>query len=152
LLAFSRRQVLRPLVMDLNRLVGGMETMLRRLIGENIEIATRMIPYLRYVKADPSQIEQIIMNLVVNARDAMPSGGTITIETANVELDASHAHEHGEVKPGSYVMLAVSDTGVGMDSETQAHLFEPFYTTKGGGRGTGLGLSTVYGIVKQSGG
>ena len=150
LLAFSRRQVLRPLVLDLNRLVSGMETMLRRLIGENIEIATRLLPDLRCVKADPSQIEQILMNLVVNARDAMPSGGAITIETANVELDWSR--EQPEVKPGSYVMLAVRDTGVGMNSETQARIFEPFFTTKQPDKGTGLGLSTVYGIVKQSAG
>jgi PAS domain S-box-containing protein len=152
LLAFSRRQVLRPLVLDLNRLVTGMETMLRRLIGERIEIATSLLPDLGRVKADPTQIEQTLMNLAVNARDAMPGGGTITIETANVELDDSHAREHAEVKPGSYVMLAMSDTGVGMDSETLTHVFEPFFTTKQLGKGTGLGLSTVYGIVKQSGG
>ena len=152
LLAFSRRQVLRPLVLDLNRLVTGMETMLRRLIGERIEIATSLLPDLGRVKADPTQIEQTLMNLAVNARDAMPGGGTITIETTDVELDDSHAREHAEVKPGSYVMLAMSDTGVGMDSETLAHIFEPFFTTKQLGKGTGLGLSTVYGIVKQSGG
>jgi CheY-like chemotaxis protein len=151
-LAFSRRQVLRPLVLDLNRLVTGMETMLQRLIGEHIEIATSLLPDLGRVKADPTQIEQTLMNLAVNARDAMPGGGTITIETTNVEVDDSHAREHAEVKPGSYVMLGMSDTGVGMDSETLTHIFEPFFTTKQLGKGTGLGLSTVYGIVKQSGG
>ena len=152
LLAFSRRQVLRLLVLDLNRVVSGMETMLRRLIGEHIEIVTSLLPDLGCIKADPSQIEQILMNLAVNARDAMPSGGTITIETANVELDNSHQRQPSEVKPGSYVMLSTSDTGVGMDSETRAHIFEPFFTTKQRGKGTGLGLSTVYGIVKQSAG
>jgi CheY-like chemotaxis protein len=152
LLAFSRRQVLRPLVLDLNGLVAGVETMLRRLIGENIEVTTSLLPDLGRVKADPTQIEQILMNLAVNARDAMPVGGTITIETTNVEVDDSHARPHPEVKPGSYVMLAMSDTGSGMDSETQARIFEPFFTTKQPGKGTGLGLSTVYGIVKQSDG
>ncbi len=152
LLAFSRRQVLRPLVLDLNGLVIGMEAMLRRLIGEHIEIATSLLPDLGRVRADPSQIEQILMNLAVNARDAMPNGGTITIETTNVALDDSQARQHPEVKPGSYVMLSMSDTGVGMDSETQARIFEPFFTTKQVGKGTGLGLSTVYGIVKQSSG
>ena len=152
LLAFSRRQVFRPLVLDLNRLVIGMETMLRRLIGDNIEIASSLLPDLGRVKADPTQIEQILMNLAVNARDAMPRGGTITIETTNVKLNASDARKLAEVKPGAYVMLAMSDTGVGMDSETQARIFEPFFTTKQPGKGTGLGLSTVYGIVKQSAG
>lgn len=152
LLAFSRRQVLRPLVLDLNRLVTGMETMLRRLIGEHIEITTSLLPDLGRVKADPTQIEQTLMNLAVNARDAMPGGGTITIETTNVELDDGHAREHAEIKPGAYVMLAMSDTGVGIESGTLAHIFEPFFTTKQLGKGTGLGLSTVYGIVKQSGG
>jgi len=152
LLAFSRRQVLRPLVLDLNGLVAGVETMLRRLIGENIEVTTSLLPDLGRVKADPTQIEQILMNLAVNARDAMPVGGTITIETTNVEVDDSHARPHPEVTPGSYVMLAMSDTGSGMDSETQARIFEPFFTTKQPGKGTGLGLSTVYGVVKQSAG
>ena len=152
LLAFSRRQVLRPLVLDLNGLVAGVETMLQRLIGENIEVTTSLLPDLGRVKADPTQIEQILMNLAVNARDAMPVGGTITIETTNVEVDDSHARPHPEVTPGSYVMLAMSDTGSGMDSETQARIFEPFFTTKQPGKGTGLGLSTVYGVVKQSAG
>jgi two-component system cell cycle sensor histidine kinase/response regulator CckA len=152
LLAFSRRQVLRPLVLDLNQLVVGMETMLCRLIGENIEIVTSLFPDLGHVKADPSQMEQILMNLAVNARDAMPGGGTIAIETTNVELDASFARQHPEVNPGAYVMLAMRDTGIGMDRGTQARIFEPFFTTKQAGKGTGLGLSTVYGIVKQSSG
>jgi len=152
LLAFSRRQVLRPLVLDLNRIVTGMETMLRRLIGEHIEIVTSLLPDLGRIKADPTQIEQILMNLAVNARDAMPDGGTLTIKTTNVVLDGGQARPHTDVKPGSYVMLAMSDTGVGMDPETQTHIFEPFFTTKQPGKGTGLGLSTVYGIVKQSSG
>jgi len=152
LLAFGRRQVLSPLVLDLNGLVTEIEPMLQRLIGEHIEIKTSLLPDLGRVKADPLQIEQILMNLVVNARDAMPHGGTITLETANVELDDSHVHQHPNIKPGPYVMLAMSDTGVGMNSETQSHIFEPFFTTKDFGKGTGLGLSMVYGIVKQSAG
>jgi two-component system cell cycle sensor histidine kinase/response regulator CckA len=149
LLVFSRGQVLQPVALDLNRLVTGIETMLRRLIGENIEIATSLLPGLGCVKADPIQIEQVLMNLALNARDAMPHGGTITIETTNVELVASDCPSV-EVKPGSYVMVALRDTGIGMDIETQAHMFEPFFTTKQLGKGTGLGLSTVYGIVTQS--
>jgi two-component system, cell cycle sensor histidine kinase and response regulator CckA len=152
LLAFSRRQVLHPVVLDLNRLVTAMETMLRRLIGENIEITTSLLPGLGRVKADPTQIEQILMNLAVNSRDAMPRGGTIAIKTNNVELDDIFALRHPDVKPGSYVLLSVRDSGVGMDPETQVHIFEPFFTTKKPGKGTGLGLSTVYGIVKQSAG
>ena len=149
LLAFSRKQMLDPKIVDLNSVVAENVKMLTRLIGEDIDLV--MVPGqdIGAVKADPGQIEQVIMNLAVNARDAMPKGGKLTIETANVTLDANYARFHAPVKPGDYVMLAISDTGMGMDAETQAHIFEPFYTTKGL-KGTGLGLSTVYGIVKQS--
>ena len=151
LLAFSRKQMLAPQVLDLNHVVTENLKMLNRLIGEDIELV--MIPGADYatIKADSGQIEQVILNLAVNARDAMPCGGRMTIETANVILDETYARYHPPVKPGDYVMLALSDTGHGMDSDTQNHIFEPFFTTKGT-RGTGLGLSTVYGIVKQSGG
>jgi PAS domain S-box-containing protein len=149
LLAFSRKQMLAPKIVDLNSVVTENVKMLTRLIGEDIDLV--MVPGtdIGAVKADPGQIEQVIMNLAVNARDAMPHGGKLIIETANVTLDANYARFHAPVKPGDYVMLAISDTGVGMDADTQAHIFEPFYTTKGL-KGTGLGLSTVYGIVKQS--
>jgi PAS domain S-box-containing protein len=149
LLAFSRKQMLAPKIVDLNSVVTENVKMLTRLIGEDVDLV--MVPGadIGAVKADPGQIEQVIMNLAVNARDAMPQGGKLTIETANVTLDANYARFHAPVKPGDYVMLAISDTGMGMDSDTQAHIFEPFYTTKGL-KGTGLGLSTVYGIVKQS--
>jgi len=149
LLAFSRKQILEPKVLDLNDVVKDMQKMLTRLIGENIQLATTLEAELGSVKADPNQVEQIIMNLVVNARDAMPRGGRVTIETANITID-DQSVKH--LKPGEYVMLAVCDTGSGMDQETQRRIFEPFFTTKAVGKGTGLGLSTVYGIVKQSGG
>ncbi|HEV2177660.1 MAG TPA: response regulator [Terriglobia bacterium] len=152
LLAFSRQQVLAPQVLDLNTVVAEMEKLLRRLIGEDIELTSVSEPRLGRVKADPGQIEQVILNLAVNARDAMPEGGQITLETANFVVDEAHAREHLGLNPGPYVALAVRDTGCGMDAEIRSHIFEPFFTTKEKGKGTGLGLSMVYGVVKQSGG
>ena len=152
LLAFSRRQVLQSVVLDLNEVVEGIVPMLRRLIGEQIDLVVLPGPDLGHVRADPSQLEQVLLNLVVNARDAMPAGGTLTIETADVEMDDEYVRAHPSVSAGSYVQLAVSDTGIGMSADTMEHLFEPFFTTKPVGEGTGLGLATVYGIVAQSGG
>jgi signal transduction histidine kinase len=152
LLAFSRQQVLQPQVLDLNVVTRDVEKLLRRLLREDIRLETRLAPGLGRVHADPGQIEQVIMNLVVNARDAMPDGGRIVIETANAEVRARDATRHHDAAPGRYVVLAVHDDGVGMDAATQMRMFDPFFTTKGIGKGTGLGLSTVYGIVRQSGG
>jgi PAS domain S-box-containing protein len=153
MLVFSRKQVLTPKVLDLNDVVSETSKMLIRVLGEDIELITNLNPALGYVKADLTQIDQVIMNLAINASDAMPNGGKLFIETTNVELDQEYNRQHHmEVQPGSYVLLTLSDTGIGMDKHTQAHMFEPFFTTKDVGKGTGLGLATVYGIIKQSGG
>ncbi len=152
LLAFSRRQVVSPRVLDLNDGVIAIEPMLRRLIGERIELQLSLDPTAGRLRADPGQLDQILVNLVVNARDAMPAGGRVTIETGNVVFDEPYAIEHFDVSPGRFVLLAVSDTGHGMDRDTREHVFEPFFTTKEVGRGTGLGLATIYGIVKEAGG
>jgi len=152
LLAFGRKSLLQPSVINLNAVLVDIDKMLHRLIHESVEIVTKPEPNLGSVKADIGQIEQVILNLALNARDAMPGGGTLTLETGNAELDEAYAEEHASVRPGSYVMLAVSDTGVGMDADTLSHVFEPFFTTKETGKGSGMGLATVYGIVEQSGG
>ena len=151
LLAFSRRQIQQLEIVDLNRIVGGVDTMLQRVIREDIDLRTCLDPQVGRIDADPSQIEQVVMNLVVNARDAMPEGGTLTITTARVRIEEDHVRANGvAIPPGDYAMLSVTDTGVGMDKETQAQIFEPFFTTKEAGKGTGLGLSTLYGIIAQS--
>jgi two-component system, cell cycle sensor histidine kinase and response regulator CckA len=152
LLAFSRKQILQPRVLDINALIADLEKMLQRVVYEHVQIVTRLAPDVGHIRADPTQIEQVLVNLTVNARDAMPRGGTLTIETANTTLDGHYPQRHEPVVPGPYVLLSVNDSGVGMDRATQERLFEPFFTTKGIGKGTGLGLATVYGIVTQSGG
>jgi len=152
LLAFSRKQVMEPRILNLNTVISNMDKMLKRIIGEDIILDTRLYPELWNTKVDPSQIEQVILNLAVNARDAMPEGGRLFIETDNIILDSEYEENHPEAAPGEYVMLAVSDTGCGIDKEIQANIFDPFFSTKEIGKGTGLGLSTVYGIIKQSGG
>jgi two-component system cell cycle sensor histidine kinase/response regulator CckA len=152
LLAFGRRQILEPKVLSLNVILDDVERLLQRVIGENIELDFQTDPNIGNIAADPGQLEQVIVNLAINARDAMPAGGKLTIATANIDLDEAYADRRVVVRPGRYVQLVVSDTGCGMDRETQSHIFEPFFTTKEQGKGTGLGLATVYGIVKQSGG
>jgi two-component system, cell cycle sensor histidine kinase and response regulator CckA len=152
LLAFSRRQILMPQLVDVNTLISSLQKLLRRLVTEQVEIVAALAPKLPAVRADPASLEQVIVNLAVNARDAMPTGGRLTIETAIVELDAVYAATHIPLVPGRYVMIAISDSGIGMDESTRARIFEPFFTTKGQGKGIGLGLATVYGIVKQNGG
>jgi two-component system cell cycle sensor histidine kinase/response regulator CckA len=152
LLAFSRKQLLQPAVIDLNAILREVTPLVRRMIGEQIELIEVLAPGLGHVKADPAQIEQVVMNLAANARDAMPEGGRLTIGTANAELDETYTSRHVAVRPGRYVMLSVTDTGIGMDEQTMSQVFDPFFTTKPSGKGTGLGMATVYGIVKQSGG
>jgi two-component system, cell cycle sensor histidine kinase and response regulator CckA len=152
LLAFSRKQVLQPRTLDLGEVVDRMSTLLQRLIGEDVQLATRRLEALGSVRADPAQMEQVIVNLAVNGRDAMPRGGVLDIELGNVDVDETYARGHPGMVPGRYVVLSVTDTGHGMDADTKALIFEPFFTTKEAGKGTGLGLATVYGIVKQSDG
>jgi len=152
LLLFSRQQVVEPKVLDLNEILTAMDRMLKRIVGEDVELTSVPAPGLGRIRADAGNVEQVIMNLVVNARDAMPTGGQLTIETRNIDLDDDYAREHLGSAPGHHVMLAVTDTGVGMDKATQSRIFEPFFTTKDPGKGTGLGLSTVFGIAQQSGG
>jgi CheY-like chemotaxis protein len=152
LLAFSRKQVFRPQSLNLNNVIVDLQHILQRLLGEDIELVTRFDPNLGAVNADPGRLEQVIVNLAVNSRDAMPAGGRLTIETANIELDSAYTSRFSEVKAGAYIMMAVSDNGIGMEKKVQSRIFEPFFTTKEPGKGTGLGLSTVYGIIKQSGG
>jgi signal transduction histidine kinase len=152
LLAFSRGQILAPQIVDVNAALGRLEKMLRRLVGEDVELRLVLNPQIGRVRVDAGQLDQVVMNLVINGRDSMPTGGGVTIETDNVDLDEQYAREHLGTQPGRYVMLSVSDTGVGMDKTTQTRIFEPFFTTKEPGKGTGLGLSTAFGIIKQSGG
>ncbi|MHB8892133.1 MAG: two-component system sensor histidine kinase NtrB, partial [Candidatus Limnocylindrales bacterium] len=152
LLAFSHQQVISPKVIDVNGAVDGLEPMVRQLIGENMRLVLKLDPNAGRIRADAGQLDQILVNLVVNARDAMPDGGTVTIETGDVLVEAPYEIEHFDVRPGPYVLLAVTDSGIGMDPETREHIFEPFFTTKQPGKGTGLGLATTYGIVRQAGG
>jgi signal transduction histidine kinase len=152
LLAYGRKQFLHPESLDLNRVIAGMESMLQHLMGGNVATQIIHAPGLQAARADAGQIEQVIMNMVINARDAMPDGGKLTLATSNVTLDEESVSRYPELKMGKYVMLAITDTGTGMTEEVKAHLFEPFFTTKGVGEGTGLGLSTCFGIIKQSGG